>query len=90
MRKFISLIAFVVSLSVNAQMFEAPTHASTREEFTDTTTTFTYKMNEKVYDVYRTRNGAYYIYKISKKSGKLYKYYLPKIIQSKMGRKYDK
>lgn len=90
MKKFISLIAFVVSLSVNAQMFEAPTHNSTREEFSDTTTTYTYKTNDKVYNVYRTRNGAFYIWKVSKKSGKLYKYYLPKIIQSKMGRKYDK
>ena len=80
MKKFISLIALVlVTLSINAQMFEAPTHNSTREEFSDTTTTYTYKINDKVYDVYRTRNGAFY----------MYKYYLPKIIQSKMGRKYN-
>lgn len=59
-------------------------------QFTDTTTTYTYKYPEKIYDVYVSRNGAYYIWKISKKTNKFYKYYLPKEVQIKMGRKYEK
>lgn len=57
-------------------------------QFTDTTT-YTYKYPEKTYNVYVSRNGAYYIWKISKKTNKSYKYYLPKEVQIKMGRKYE-
>ena len=89
MRKIIvaimSLVAFVSS---KAQCFEAPTR-TTQEEVVDTTTTYTYKIKDDIYNVYRSRSGAFYIWKTSKKTGKLYKMYLPKIIQSKMGRKYN-
>ena len=47
-------------------------------------------MIDKVYKVYKSRNNAFYIWKVSKRSGKLYKNYLPKEIQIKMGRKYTK
>lgn len=91
MRKIIIMVimSLVTFVSSKAQMFEAPTRASTQEQFTDTTTTYTYKMNDNIYNVYRSRSGAFYIWKTSKKSGKMYKYYLPKMIQSKMGRKYE-
>ena len=46
------------------------------------------RYSEKIYNVYVYRNGAYYIWKISKRTNKPYKYYLPKDIQIKMGRKY--
>lgn len=56
--------------------------------FKDSTTTDTYTIDTIKYNVYKTKNGAFYIWKISKRTGKKYKYYLPKDIQKQMGRKY--
>lgn len=78
-----------LSVIVSAENFKAPTRNTNKEIFTDTTTTHTYEIKEVKYDVYKTKRGAYYIWKTSKKSGKMYKYYLPKEIQIAMGRKYE-
>lgn len=80
-------LACVIALA-QAQVFEAP--SKTRATFTDTTTTFTYKIQDESYKVCKSRTGAFYIWKTSKKTGKNYKMYLPKEIQEKMGRKYNK
>lgn len=56
--------------------------------FTDTTTTDTYTINAIKYNVYKSKTGAFYIWKDSKKTNKKYKYYLPKDIQQQMGREY--
>lgn len=90
MKKIIFSIMIMIGLGVNAQTFKASAKNSSREAYTDTTTTFKYEMVDKTYDVFKSRKGAYYIWKKSSKSGKLYKMYLPKDIQLKMGRKYDK
>ena len=89
MKKLVSIIAFIAaSVVANAQMFEAPKRTQT--VFTDTTTTFTYKTNKgEVCKVFVSRRGSYYYYSKNKK-GELHKYYVPKDIQIKMGRKYDK
>lgn len=84
----ILLILSIMTICTYAQEFIAPVRKSSTQ-FTDTTTTYTYKCPEKIYNVYISRNGAYYIWKISKKTNKPYKYYLPKEIQIKMGRKYE-
>ena len=34
------------------------------------------------------KTGAFYIWKVSKKTNKKYKYYLPKDVQKQMGREY--
>ena len=87
MKKFILTALLALSMSAQAQVFHAP--ANKRAVFTDTTTTYKYVCTDnKQYNVYRSKNGAMYIWKLSKKSGKLYKMYLPKEIQIKMGRKY--
>lgn len=85
----IGSILTIASIAVcNAQEFNAPSRH--KVAFTDTTTTYTYRMTDKVYKVYKSRNNAFYIWKVSKRSDKLYKNYLPKEIQIKMGRKYTK
>ena len=85
----IGSILTIASIAVcNAQEFNAPSRH--KAVFTDTTTTYTYRMTYKVYKVYKSRNNAFYIWKVSKRSGKHYKNYLPKEIQIKMGRKYTK
>lgn len=76
-------------MMMSAQEFVAPARNG-RTQFTDTTTTFTYKTPDSTYNVCKSRSGAYYIWKRSKKSGKLYKMYLPKTIQVQMGRQYKK
>ncbi len=87
MKKFIFIAMLTLSMSAQAQVFHAP--KSQREVFTDTTTTFKYVTSDnKQYKVFRSKGGAMYIWKLSKKSGKLYKMYLPKEVQIKMGRKY--
>ncbi|MEE3344785.1 MAG: hypothetical protein VZS44_11875 [Bacilli bacterium] len=89
MKKFMILIAFMaINIACNAQMFEAPKKAKT--EWKDSITTFTYKTNKgEVCKVFVSRRGSYYYYTKNKK-GELRKYYIPKDIQIKMGRKYDK
>lgn len=55
---------------------------------TDSTTTDTYTISSVKYPVFKSKSGAFYIWKTSKKTGKKYKYYLPKDIQVQMGREY--
>ena len=89
MRRLTLLLVMVlgVSLQVGAQQFVAPTRRSTSN--VDSTTTYTYKMSDNNYKVYKSRTGAYYVWKTSKKTNKKYRMYLPKEIQIKMGRKYE-
>lgn len=88
MKKFILFCMMAVSMACHAQMFEAPKKAKT--EWKDSTTTFTYKTSKgEVCKVFKTSRGSYYYYSKNKK-GELRKYYVPKDIQIKMGRKYDK
>ena len=77
------LLMLLASLTVNAQAFKA-----SEKHSVDTTKTYTYEISNKVYRVYKSKNGAFYIWKISKKTGKPYKMYLPKEIQIQMGRRY--
>ncbi len=55
---------------------------------TDSTTNDTYTISSVKYSVFKSKHGAFYIWKTSKKTGKKYKYYLPKDIQIQMGRVY--
>lgn len=89
MRRLTLLLVMVlgVSLQVDAQQFVASTRRSTSN--VDSTTTYTYKMSNNIYKVYKSRTGAYYVWKTSKKTNKKYRMYLPKEIQIKMGRKYE-
>lgn len=90
MRKIMTIITFMaISIACNAQLFEAPKKAKT--EWKDSTTSFTYKTNKgEVCKVFVSRRGSYYYYSAKNKTNTLRKYYVPKDIQIKMGRKYDK
>lgn len=89
MKKLTLLLVMVlgVSLQADAQQFVAPTKHSASN--VDSTTTYTYKMSSDIYKVYKSKTGAYYVWKTSKKTNKKYRMYLPKEIQIKMGRKYE-
>lgn len=91
MKRLLFALLLMVGLSVtmSAEHFKAPTRNTSSEVFTDTTTTHTYEIKNEIYNVYKTKRGAFYIWKTSKNTGKKYKYYLPKDIQIAMGRKYN-
>jgi hypothetical protein len=87
MKKIITLLALMlININSNAQEFIAPGRTIAKH---DSTTTYTYKCPEQTYKVYKSNKGAFYIWKVSKKTNKRYKYYLPKDIQIAMGRKYE-
>lgn len=87
MKTIITSLMLLFTMTAFGQTFTAPKKQSA--QFTDTVTTYKYELPEKTYDVFKSKGGAFYIWKISKKTGKLYKYYLPKEVQKQMGRKYD-
>ena len=88
MKRVLLILILLIGLavSVSAKDYVAPTRKSV--EYTDSTTTDTYTINNKKYNVYKSKSSAFYIWKTSKKTSKKYKYYLPKDIQIQMGRKY--
>ena len=87
-RTLITLILLIrLAVFVSAKDYKAPTKQSV--EYTDSTTTDTYTIKNEKHNVYKTKKGAFYIWKTSKKTGKKYKYYLPKEVQKQMGRIYE-
>ena len=87
MKKIITLLMLITfSININAQEFVAPERTINKY---DSTTTYTYKCPEQTYKVYKSRKGAFYVWKTSKRTNKRYRYYLPKDIQIAMGRKYE-
>lgn len=51
-----------------------------------------YKWQDKEgnkYPVFMTKNGSYYVKRVSKKTGKEYKYYLPKEIQEVIKKEFN-
>ena len=89
MKKLLTIIALFMCITANAQLFEAPAKKA-KTAFTDSLTSFTYKTNKgEIVKVFISRRGSYYYYTKNKK-GELRKYYIPKEVQIKMGRKYEK
>lgn len=88
MRKVFLIMLLLVGLSITVG---AKNYVPTKRQSvvnTDSTTTDTYTISSIKYPVFKSKSGAFYIWKISKKTGKKYKYYLPKDIQIQMGRVY--
>lgn len=89
MKKFI-LISFVVLLGIiaNAQVVkEGNTFKQNKEktEVVEQKTSYEYEDNKgNKYPIYVSKRGSYYVIKISKKTGKEYKYYLPKEVQEEI------
>lgn len=88
MRRVFLIMLLLVGLSITVG---AKDYVSTKRQsvvHTDSTTTDTYTISSVKYPVFKSKSGAFYIWKTSKKTGKKYKYYLPKDIQVQMGRVY--
>ena len=88
MRRVFLIMLLLVGLSITVG---AKDYVPTKRQSvinTDSTTTDTYTISSIKYPVFKSKSGAFYIWKTSKKTGKKYKYYLPKDIQIQMGRVY--
>lgn len=89
MKRFI-IISFVILLGIiaNAQVVkEGNTFTQTKtEKVTEAKKTqFTYQDNKRnKYPIYVSSRGSLYVIKVSKKTGKEYKYYLPKEVQEEI------
>ena len=82
------IIALLVALSMSVASYAGVVrHGNTFSVETtsvnqDTQTQFTWQDKDgNTYPIYITKKGACYVIKVSKKTGKEYKYYLPKDVQ---------
>lgn len=89
MKKIILAIAMLLTMGVQAQSQQkyqtngnnivAVSQAKQKKEAQKTS--YTYTIKGKTYEVYQGAKGSYYIVRTSTKTGKDYKYYLPKDVQ---------
>lgn len=87
MKKIILAIAMLLTIGVQAQTrhqingnnIVAVSQAKQKKEAQKTS--YTYTIKGKTYEVYKGAKGSYYIIRTSAKTGKDYKYYLPKDVQ---------
>lgn len=88
MKSFIlCLLLALFSININAEVKRVndtfKVEKTTKES--DTKTKFTWEDKEGIkYPIYITKKGACYIIKISKKTNKVYKQYLPKEVQEQI------
>lgn len=88
MKKFIILVvALIVGVSTYADVTRTGNTFKTEKSSTSngTQTKYTWEdKNSNKYPIYITSKGACYILKVSKKTEKEYKYYLPKDVQEQI------
>lgn len=82
--KKVILMFMLVGLAMNGvcKDYEAPKREHVKSVYTDTTTNDKYIIKSVAYSVYKSKNGAFYIWKNGRKT------YLPKTVQKNMGRIY--
>lgn len=86
------LVALLISVAGYADVVrEGNTFRVETTSVSDTQTHYTWQDKEgNKYPVFITKKGACYILKVSKKSGKEYKYYLPKEVQEQIKKELKK
>lgn len=89
MKKFIiALVVLIIGAvgQINAEVVRSGnTFETVQTSQTDVQTPYTWKDKDgKIYPIYISKKGACYVKRISKKTGKEYKYYLPKEIQEQI------
>jgi hypothetical protein len=95
MKKIILTIAMLLTMGVQAQSQQkyqingnnivAVSQTKAKKEAQKTS--YTYTIKGKTYEVYQGAKGSYYIIRTSAKTGKDYKYYLPKDVQTMLKEK---
>lgn len=86
MKKLILSLLFIgiISLISSAEVYEAPEKSRKQTEFTDTITNDIYRIKDKDYPLFKSKNNRFYIWKVSNRTNKKYKYYVPKEIQEQI------
>ena len=87
MKKIIIAIALLLTIGAQAQTrhqingnnIVAVSQAKAKKEAQKTS--YTYTIKGKTYEVFQGAKGSYYIIRTSAKTGKQYRYYLPKDVQ---------
>lgn len=93
MKRFILmvLIALMATISQAEVVRNGDTFKVEQTAKQDTKTKFTWEDKDgNKYPIFITKKGACYIFKVSKKTGKEYKYYLPKDIQEQIQKEVSK
>lgn len=94
MKKIILAIAMLLTIGaqaqsqkyqINANNIVAVSQAKQKKEAQKTS--YTYTIKGKTYEVYQGAKGSYYIIRTSAKTGKDYRYYLPKDVQQMLNSK---
>lgn len=88
MKKVFLIILLLIGFSITVSSKDYVSAKRQLVVYTDSTTNDTYTISDVKYPVFKSKYGAFYIWKTSKKTSKKYKYYLPKDIQIQMGRVY--
>lgn len=87
MKKTIFAIAMLLTIGAQAQTQQkyqingSNIVAVAKQKKEAQKTSYTYTIKGKAYQVYQGAKGSYYIIRVSGKTGKEYKYYLPKDVQ---------
>lgn len=88
MKKLLVMVALIcmVGAPIQAQSVKREgkvfVQQDTKRTSSATKTDYTFKANDgKVYPIYVSKNGKAYIIRVSKKSGKEYKQYLPEVTE---------
>lgn len=88
MKKIIIAIALLLTIGAQAQSQKYQINGNniiavsqTKVKKEAQKTSYTYTIKGKTYEVYKGAKGSYYIIRTSTKTGKEYKYYLPKDVQ---------
>ena len=72
----------------NGKEYTVVKKSSGKSEGVDTG--FTWKIGDKSYKIYKTKNGSCYINRISSKTGKEYRSYLPKKVSEEISNEINK
>lgn len=82
---FFFLFLLVTTTNCSAQVIkEGNTLSIETTKSAPIQTQYTYKIKGVEYPIYKGSKGSFYIIRISKKTGKEYKYYLPKEVQEEL------
>lgn len=88
MRKFLIILVMLImagTTCIAEVVRNGNTFETVQTSQTNVQTPYTWKDKDgKTYPIYITKKGACYVKRISKKTGKEYKYYLPKEIQEQI------
>lgn len=88
MRKFLIILVMLImagTTCIAEVVRNGNTFETVQTSQTDVQTPYTWKDKDgKTYPIYITKKGACYVKRISKKTGKEYKYYLPKEIREQI------